>query len=77
MCIQGFSKELGRPDVFRCRKAGRSRRQNKLPARKLAVPVSQGRLEVRERTRNKEAQRGNELRPKRIAARTSIRSRSS
>ena len=41
-----FSKERVRADDFHVKKAGRRGRRNKLPALRLAVPVSQGRLEV-------------------------------
>lgn len=79
MFTLGISEELERPDDFHVEMAGRRSRRNKLPARKLEVPSSQGRLEAGERTRKKK-KKGHGTwygsATETIAARTSIRSRS-
>jgi hypothetical protein len=59
MFTQGISEELGRPDDFHVMRRERRSRRNKLPARKLEAPSSEGRLEACERTRKRMAQRGN------------------
>ena len=76
MFTPGFSEELERPDDFHVGRAGRRGRRNKLPVRKLAAPVSQGRPEVGGRTRNKEVRAWYGNATETIASRTSIRSRS-
>src|SRR5215211_4912349 len=71
-----FSEELERPDDFHVGRAGRRSRRNKLPARKLAAPASEGRPEVGGGHESKQVSTWYGNATETIASRTSIRSRS-